>query len=194
MTLLHKDNTGEKISQESTVSSTVSSIVSSADSINQAFGEWVDTMADWEWYATFTFRDPQDSRFPTWTKVGWKAAHNALNKLNSALITELDYQNPTWVACMELQERGVPHWHALFANTGEQRRMNWVDWWYERYGIARVLPYDQELGARYYLGKYLTKEVAALQFSPALQAKLIRTKGLTKVLQGATLGGNNGEK
>jgi len=174
--LLNYDNTGEKISQESIESSiessTVSSVKSSTDSINQAFGEWIDGMAPWEWYATLTFRDPKNPRYPTWTKVGWKSAHNALNKLNSALITELDYSNPTWVACMELQQRGVPHWHALFANTGEQRRMSWVDWWYEHYGIARILQYEEKLGARYYLGKYLQKAQADIRFSPALTAKL----------------------
>lgn len=46
--------------------------------------------------------------------------------------------------------------------------MDWVDWWYENYGIARILPYKQELGARYYLGKYLTKEVADIQFGGGL--------------------------
>jgi len=51
-----------------------------------------------------------------------------------------------------------------------------VDWWFENYGIARILPYDQELGARYYLGKYLTKKVGDIRFSPALMAALSRIK------------------
>jgi len=143
--------------------------------IGQAFGEWIDGMASWEWYATLTFRDPQNPELPNWTKVGWIAAHNALKKLNNALVMELNYINPLWVAVMELQRRGVPHWHALVANVADQRRMSWVDWWYEHYGIARILPYQQELGARYYLGKYLTKEVADIRFSPALTAALSRT-------------------
>ena len=76
---------------------------------------------------------------------------------------------------MELQARGVPHWHMLVANVASQRRMSWLDWWYERYGIARVLPYHAELGARYYLGKYLTKAQADIRFSPALEAQLRRS-------------------
>ncbi|MBA7687573.1 hypothetical protein ES703_96037 [subsurface metagenome] len=131
-------------------------------------------MAAWEWYATFSFRDPVDPRFPNWTKVGWKSAHNALNCFNAALIMQLDYINPLWVAVMELQRRGVPHWHALVANVGDQRRMSWVDWWYDHYGIARILPYQADRGARYYLGKYLMKAQADIQFSPALKAQLIR--------------------
>ena len=133
-------------------------------------------MASWEWYATLTFRDPHDPRFPGWTQIGWKSAHNALQSFNSALVMELDYINPLWVACMEQQQRGVPHWHMLVANVEQQRRMNWVDWWYDHYGIARILPYQQELGARYYLGKYLTKEQADLRFSPALAAQLQRRR------------------
>jgi hypothetical protein len=59
--------------------------------------------------------------------------------------------------------------------------MSWVDWWYEHYGIARILPYQAELGARYYLGKYLTKEIADIQFSPALKAKLSRIGAIDKI-------------
>lgn len=129
-------------------------------------------MADWQWYATLTFRDPQNPKYPEWTRVGWKSACNALQSFNSALITELGYENPTWVACMELQKRGVPHWHALVAGVGDQRRMDWVDWWWNKFGIARILQYEERLGARYYLGKYLFKEAADVRFSPALQCHL----------------------
>ncbi|MBA7712924.1 hypothetical protein ES703_121918 [subsurface metagenome] len=147
---------------------------STKEDICQAFGRWIDGMAPWEWYATLTFRDPKDPRFPTWTKVGWKSAHNALNSFNNALVQDLDYVNPLWVSVMELQDRGVPHWHALVANVADQRRMKWVDWWFEHYGIARILPYQAERGARYYLGKYLSKEQADIRFSPALDAQLRR--------------------
>jgi hypothetical protein len=144
------------------------------EEICQEFGKWIDGMADWEWYATFTFRNPENPLYPGWTQVGWKSASRALKTWHNALCMDMDYINPIWVGCMELQRRGVPHWHLLVSNTQEQRRMSWVDWWYEHYGIARILPYDRELGARYYLGKYLTKEIANIEFSPALDAKLTK--------------------
>jgi hypothetical protein len=147
------------------------------ENISREFGQWLDGMSSWEWYATLTFRDPENPRYPGWSRVGWKFAHKALESLNSALISNLSDnppENPVWVACMELQERGVPHWHALVSNVGNQRRMGWVDWWFEHYGIARILPYQQELGARYYLGKYLTKQISDIRFSPALAAQLRR--------------------
>jgi hypothetical protein len=167
---------------------------STQETVSQAFGNWIDDMAGWEWYATLTFRNPnprphyttyteesgilydgktfQMVEYSNWSQVGWIAAHNALRRFNTALVMELDYINPAWVAVMELQKRGVPHWHMLVANVDDQRRMKWLDWWYKYYGIARILPYQQELGARYYLGKYLNKEVAEIQFSPLLKAKL----------------------
>lgn len=139
--------------------------------IRQVFGDWLSTLARWEWFATFTFRDPQDPRFPGWTQVGWKAAHSALKKWSSTMISAcLGDKQPRWAGVMEYQRnRGVPHWHLLVANIPEEtRRMTWVDWWWDNYGSARVLPYDEKLGARYYLGKYLTKEIADIQFSSGL--------------------------
>jgi len=43
--------------------------------------------------------------------------------------------------------------------------MDMVDWCYRQYGIARILPYNPKLGAGYYLCKYLTKELADVEFS-----------------------------
>jgi len=56
--------------------------------------------------------------------------------------------------------------------------MSWVDWWFREYGIARVLPYEERLGARYYLGKYLTKEIADIQFSSNLKLDKIEIANL----------------
>ena len=146
--------------------------------VNEAMGEWLGTMAVWDWYCTFTFRDPCSARYPNWTQIGVKAANNALNKWNAHIVNLLDWEttggNPEWVACMEPQDRGVPHWHILAGNVGHLRRLDEVDWWYEHYGIARVFKYDPELGARYYVGKYVTKRLSDIRFSPALAAHLAK--------------------
>jgi len=143
--------------------------------VSQAWGDWVDSMTDWEWFMTGTFRDPTDKRFPNWTRIGWESARRGLLTWHNALTMNLDYTNPLWVACGEAQARGTPHWHMLVANVEGERRMDWVDWWFEHYGIARVVPYDRELGARFYLGKYVSKSMAQIEFSPGLYAQLRRT-------------------
>lgn len=129
----------------------------------------------WWGYATLTFRDPgeeQRQRSPTWTKPGWGYAHKGLREFNKGLMgVQFGDSQPYWIACMEYQKhRGVPHRHLLMGGLGDECRMDWADWWYERYGITRIEPYNAELGARYYLGKYLTKEVADVQYSPQLRA------------------------
>ena len=148
------------------------STIGQADaSITDAFGDWIGGMADWDWFATMTFRDPspEDQR-QGWTRIGTGYAQTALRRWSTELQGAcFGREQPRWVACMEFQkDRGVPHWHALVANAGIERRMGWVDWWYGRYGIARILPYDKRLGARYYLSKYVTKAMADIQFSSGL--------------------------
>jgi len=133
-------------------------------------------LSGWDWYCTLTFRDPDEKqrrRSPTWTKPGWGYALRALREFTGELRgNRFGLSQPYWIAMMEYQHhRGVPHWHMLMGNCGNERRMDWVDWWWEGYGIARILPYNQELGARYYLGKYITKEMADMRFSPQLRER-----------------------
>jgi hypothetical protein len=145
--------------------------------ISDAFGDWVGGMADWDWFATMTFRDPSENdQKAGWTRIGTGYARTALRKWSDSLQRAcFGSDQPRWMACMEFQkDRGVPHWHALVSGTGDQRRMDWVDWWYHEYGIARVLPYDKKLGARYYLSKYVTKSMADIQFSVGLTCDLKR--------------------
>ncbi|MBA7664558.1 hypothetical protein ES703_72619 [subsurface metagenome] len=153
-------------------------VVASSPDLRQVWGNWLEDLgADlqgWDWFATFTFRElteKQQRLYPGWTRIGWGYAHKALREWDSALMRRrFGKSQPYFMAMMELQKRGVPHWHILVGNTGDERRMDWVDWWFERFGIARILEYNERLGARYYLGKYLTKEVADIQASPQLRA------------------------
>jgi hypothetical protein len=73
---------------------------------------------------------------------------------------------PTWVRGMEYQHwRGVPHFHALLSGVKDLRRDEAWQWWFKRFGMARILPYDRQLGAGFYLCKYVVKELGDIQFS-----------------------------
>jgi hypothetical protein len=121
------------------------------------------TLADWQWFVTMTLRDP--AGHGTWTKPGWASAKRAwvefVNRARPAL------GDLTWVRMFEMtRDRGVPHIHALVANTDATvRRMDMVDWAWRWWGITRVLEYNHELGARFYLCKYITKDVADIEFA-----------------------------
>ncbi|MBA7630161.1 hypothetical protein ES703_37674 [subsurface metagenome] len=148
--------------------------------LQQAWGNFLDQIGrdllGWDWYCTLTFRDPDEKqrrKAPNWTQPGWSYAHRALHQFTRTLLYnrfDAGKEQPYWIALMEMQKwRGVPHWHLLMGNCGDLRRLDWVDWWWEGFGIARILPYHQELGARFYLGKYLTKDIADIQASPQLR-------------------------
>jgi len=138
----------------------------SQDSIlKETWGDWITGMDQWEWFVTMTFRDPKIGG--TWTKPGWGHAKRAWREFLQVIQPPLG--TVEWVRCFEMQkERGVPHIHALVSGTQGFRRMDMVDWCYRQYGIARILPYDPKLGAGYYLCKYLTKELADVEFSEGL--------------------------
>jgi len=130
-----------------------------------------DRAGGWDWFATLTFRDPpQNSR--GWTKPGWGYTGRAWDKFMVNLGETKGMHDLSWVRGREYQQwRGVPHFHALISRVKDLRRMDFVDWWFQNYGIARILPYDRELGAGYYLSKYVTKELGDVKFSDSLIGK-----------------------
>ena len=132
------------------------------------------SLADWEWFVTMTLRDPPpNSR--GWDRPGWASAKRAWRELVSAARPPLG--ELAWVRMFEIQkDRSVPHIHALVGNCDPSvRRMDLVDWAWHRWGMTRVLEYNAELGASFYLAKYVTKDVADIELggihSPIIEAK-----------------------
>jgi len=146
--------------------------------LKEAWGTFFNQLDDWDWWVTLTFRDID--RRGSWTRPGWAFTAKAWRLFTQEIeqkrfvtlpMAELKGRKPiTWVRCRELQKwRGIDHFHALIGGVGDQvRRMDLVDWWWQRYGIARILAYDRSLGAGFYLCKYVSKELGDIQFSQAL--------------------------
>lgn len=136
---------------------------STKEELRQAWGDWLPSLAPWEWFVTMTLRDPAPND-RGWTKPGWASAKRAWNEFVGLARPPLG--GLTWVRMFEVQGwRGVPHIHALVGNCDPSvRRLDLVDWAWQRWGMTRVLEYDPSLGARFYLCKYVTKEVADIEF------------------------------
>ncbi len=135
------------------------------EALRQAWGDWLSGLAEWEWFVTMTLRDPPaKAQDRGWTKPGWATAKRAWRELAGLARPALGVLE--WVRMFELQGwRGVPHIHALVGNCDPSvRRLDLVDWAWERWGMARVLEYDPRLGARFYLCKYVSKELADVAF------------------------------
>jgi len=113
----------------------------------EEFGRWLNSYA-WSWYVTLTFREhihPEQAvkRFREWTRRMERAAG----------------EDVTWARALELQRRGVVHFHALlywrravlpYAIAGATWR-NVAD------GRTKIERYNPERGAAAYLGKYIAK-------------------------------------
>ncbi len=127
----------------------------------------------WDWWASLTFRERTEEQVKLgWTKVGWQYSGRAWDTFMTHLAFQNLPQRLWWVRGREYQHwRGVPHFHGLIGGVKDLRRLDNMDWWYGKYGIARIEPYDKGLGAGFYLCKYVTKELGDIQFSKGLTMK-----------------------
>jgi hypothetical protein len=148
--------------------------------LKRAWGVWADEVGQrkggYDWYATLTFRDrtPAEQK-AGWTKVGWSYSRKACDTFLRHLGEEKGLQDTWWLRCREIQQdRGVPHYHALIGGVKDLRRDEAWSWWFERYGFARILPYESQLGASFYLCKYVTKDMGDVEFSQNLRQDLTR--------------------
>lgn len=102
---------------------------------------------DWDLFITLTFRNP----------VGVWGADKCFWNLIKTIRKDIGHR-VEFVRITEWHKfRAVPHYHILMLNAKKVRRLKYVDWWWARYGMARIVAYQKELGARFYLGKYLMK-------------------------------------
>lgn len=128
-----------------------------------AWGSWLTTLYSWDWFVTMTLKNPKGVF--GWDKPGFGSAKRAWREL--CLCAQPALGSLDWVRMFEIQQwRGVPHVHALVSGVDPTvRRMDLVDWAYDRWGISRIEKYNPHLGAGYYLCKYVTKELADIDFS-----------------------------
>lgn len=121
-----------------------------AEDAKTALIEYLSTF-DWEWYATFTFRDPETKAGPAYRAWGSLCGYLRDRGVEPQYFRGIEYQN-----------RGTPHFHALMKNMGTVQRMQVKHWWDKHHGISRVFPYDRQLGARFYVAKYVLKDNSRL--------------------------------
>ena len=145
--------------------------------IREEWGRWISGLADWSWFFTGTFRDPSDEEIKRgYTQRGWKYADKAWDSFVGSLCQCL--KTDSWVRVFEFQKfrgngMGVPHIHALVAGVDELWRKDAWSWWFDRYGFARIVRYDERRGAGYYLSEYVSKDLSSIRFSEDLFCKVI---------------------
>lgn len=133
---------------------------SQVQELRQALSDWVSDRP-WDWYATLTFR--REVRNTSIAKRNFGRFTSWLGK-----VYEVD---PKYFLAVERFRDGWgTHLHALLWVGGPNMlgqapliRPAW-EWWFRKYGMARIMVYDSGLGASYYLSKYLTKDLCDWDF------------------------------
>jgi hypothetical protein len=109
-------------------------------------GAWLSGFP-WDWFTTMTFAAPIH---PEQAARRWARWVRHVEKEEGHTIR--------WARALEYQKRGVIHYHALTWGMLDARRLTYMDAWEEiGDGFARILPYDPQRGAGFYLGKYVSK-------------------------------------
>jgi hypothetical protein len=148
--------------------------ISQAIDLRTSWGNFVDDVGSrkggWDWYATLTFRDPSPEEILRgWTKIGMGYSKRAGDAFLKLLGEMKGLGTHYWFRAREYQrDRGVPHYHMLIGGVEDLRRDEAWKWWYDNFGFARILPYEVGKGARFYLCKYVTKELGDFEFSENL--------------------------
>ncbi len=118
--------------------------------IIQAYSDWLDKIP-WDFWCTLTFRyDPTP-------RAALRAFHTWLDQ--SEFWYRSDYYG--FVVTEDGRLNGRTHLHALMGTLGHleaYRKELWREW-HQRFGRARLEPYDKGKGASGYIAKYITKEL-----------------------------------
>jgi len=122
--------------------------------LRDAWAGFIARWGPWEWFATFTFEEyvhPEraDKLFRLLVSQGNRTLYGPRWHRRD--------QGITWVRGLEYQRRQVIHYHAILKGVRGLRRMDWVDWWYERAGIARIYPVRVQEAVLRYVSKYVVK-------------------------------------
>jgi len=137
--------------------------------VKEAWGEWLEGMADWRLFATLTMRDKENRHGETYSPGLYQARDmwQGFQEQCRLYSSEVD-----WVAVYELQPgREVYHTHALVAGPFERGIPGALSglraWCWETWGFNKVEKFKPSVGASGYLGRYLVKG-GTVDFSPSL--------------------------
>lgn len=144
-------------------SSGVSSSLPSYTSLPQTWAAFLNKPEwNWQWYGHFTFRDRSADasglrRF-VHPEAALKIWDGFIHQVNREIFGNRYYKRKkdgvVWARATEFQVRGAIHYHAIIGRVPDTvRRMDYVDHWYSKAGLARIYKYEKGKGAEGYLSK-----------------------------------------
>ena len=126
------------------------------EELKSAWSEWLDGM-EWDWYVTLTFKneihpEQAERNFRRWVR--------RLNEKRHGKRFRKKGKGISWVRAIEMQRRGVIHFHVLLKGLEGIRYLRGHRLWKvsgKRNGFSWIESYHPHRGATGYLGKYIGK-------------------------------------
>ena len=117
-----------------------------AATMNLITGNWVQSLAPWDWIAHLTFK--------------WEASRDSARR-NYEKFMRSEMRGVSYFYALEQNPgRDGFHVHALWCDCkGKSRRVVWQTW-FNRYGRGRIEPVNNRDDVADYCAKYVTKESA----------------------------------
>lgn len=133
----------------------------------QVFGEFIASLAEWDWFMNPTFRDDSRTGGPPVRDVALARIDEYLSLLQKAASRPIG-----WVTAEEFGSMGGRlHCHMLIAGVRNLRRKFWWAEAHRRFGRTRIEPFDPTRGAAFYAAKYAAKALGNIHFGGTLGDK-----------------------
>lgn len=141
---------------------------------------WADLIArePWHWFVTLTFKPdmagPRGGIHPERADKAFRLLVSSINRSISGPRWHLNHKKALiWARGQEFHKDGRIHFHALFSSGIDDlnllsRRLSWMDWWHERFGIARIERPTSQGDVCGYVSKYVAKD-GEVDVSPNFQ-------------------------
>jgi hypothetical protein len=128
----------------------------------------------WHWFATLTFRPercgPKAGMHPEAADKAFRFWVSSLNReLWGPRWAKKEHGGVVWARGQEFHKSGRIHFHAVLSAPGADlnllaRRLDWMDFWYAHFGIARIESPSSQNDVCGYVSKYVCKG-GELEFS-----------------------------
>jgi len=131
----------------------------------EAYGQFISTVAEWDWFVTITFReiivrDLAVARIEEW-----------LADIQGAV----GGKQIGWLLAEEFGRMGGRyHCHLLVTGVARQSRKFWWSEAFRRFGRSEIRVFNPEQAAAFYAAKYAAKQLGFIHFGGTLSARVAK--------------------
>jgi len=130
----------------------------------EAYGEFISSLAEWDWFVTITFREIAARDLATARIEEWLADIQAT----------AGGKQIGWLLAEEFGRIGGRyHCHLLVAGVVNQTRKFWWSEAFRRFGRSEIRPFNPEQAAAFYAAKYAAKQLGFIHFGGTLSGTVL---------------------